>query len=234
METLDYHVIANKLMAKYQRPCCMLTKTVERKYAEDAHGAKLMAFDFVTYQGSARGCDKVGVTEFKDICAATGACDYTIGHQGAFGLGLPQDKIDAFVKSTDEQLANMSSEPIYYVDYIWTSDTADAQAILDIAEFDPYIGKDMDEPLVAIQGIKVTKDNITMMGAGTLKITLPNGINIIKFKSSEEEFQKLYSEYGYIEINIVGKCNANCWNNNVYPQIFLENYEIISSCAYIF
>ena len=53
-------------------------------------------------------------------------------------------------------------------------------------------------------------------------------------RSSEKEFQKLYSKYGYIEINIVGKCNANYWNNNVYPQIFLEDYEIVSSCAYIF
>jgi hypothetical protein len=61
METLEYHVIANKLMARYQRPCCMLTKTEE------------------SYQGSARGCDKVGVTEFKDICAATGVVDYVAG-----------------------------------------------------------------------------------------------------------------------------------------------------------
>ena len=37
----------------------------------------------------------------------------------------------------------------------------------------------------------------------TLKITLPNGISLIKFKSSEEEFNNLYSE-GYITINAVG------------------------------
>jgi single-stranded-DNA-specific exonuclease len=63
-------LIANKLMAKYQRPCCMLTERVK----EDGT---------VTYEGSARGCDKVDVTDFKSICAATGVCDYTVGHPGA-------------------------------------------------------------------------------------------------------------------------------------------------------
>ena len=72
-----------------------------------------------------------------------------------------------------------------------------------------------------------------MMGKGTIKITLPNGVNIIKF-NAEEDYNKLYSEKGYIEINLVGKCNANHWNDQIYPQIMLENYEIIYSCAYVF
>ena len=201
-------------MAKYQRPCCMLTKTIDKEYAEDAHGNKLITFNKVSYQGSARGCDKVGVTEFKDICAGTQVCDYTVGHQGAFGLGLPADKVDEFVVKTDEVLKDMSSEPMYYVDYIWTSQTASKQAILDIAELSPYWGKDVDEALIAIQGIQVTKDNITMMASNTVKITLPNGINLIKFRMPDEEYDKLYSEYGYVEIDIVGRCNCNEWNGN--------------------
>jgi len=214
-------LIANKLMAKYQRPCCMLTET------KDEDGK-------FSYQGSARGCDKVGITEFKSICAATQVCDYTIGHEGAFGLGLPADKINAFVESTDKQLANMASEPIYYVDYIWTPDTADSQAILDIAEFEPYIGKDMDEPLVAIYGIHVTKDNLTMMASNTVKITLPNGVTLIKFRMPDEEYNQLYSEYGYVEIDVVGTGNCNEWAGHKYAQILIKDYEITGRCAYVF
>ena len=213
-------LIANKLMAKYQRPCCMLTRT-------EKDGA-------ISYQGSARGCDKVGVTEFKDICAATGIADYVAGHQGAFGIGLPADKIDAFVKATDESLKNMASEPTYYVDYIWNQNEADAKSILEIAEMDKYWGKDMEEALVAVQGIQVTKSMLTMMASNTCKITLPNGIAMIKFKMSDEEFDKLYSENGYVEINVVAKCNRNEWNGNVSAQLMIENYEIVNECAYIF
>ena len=56
---------ANKIMAKYQRPCCILTKV------ENENG--------LSYQGSARGCDKVGITEFKDICEKTDVIMYAEG-----------------------------------------------------------------------------------------------------------------------------------------------------------
>ena len=180
------------------------------------------------------GCDKVGVTEFKDICAETGVCNYTVGHQGAFGLGLPQDKIEEFLVNTDKQLKDMSNEPIYYVDYIWDAGSADPTAIIDIANMAPYWGKDMDEALVAIQGIQITKDMITMMKSNTVKITLPNGVAMIKFRMPDEEYEKLVSEDGYVEINAVAKCNRNEWNGNVSAQLLLEDYEIISSCAYVF
>ena len=235
-------LIANKLMAKYQRPCCMLTKRECEYQGGEIEYSPNSVFPilhtkgekYISYEGSARGCDKVGVTEFKDICAGTGVCEYTIGHQGAFGLGLREENIDKFVKNTDYQLADMSTEPVYYVDYIWRANEVDPVAILDIADFDPYIGKDMDEPLVAIQGLQITKEMITMMASNTVKITLPNGVSIIKFRMPDEEYNKLYSENGYVEINVVGTCNVNEWNGNRYPQILLKDYEIVGRCAYVF
>ena len=214
-------LIANKLMARYQRPCCMLTKTT------DDNGD-------IIYQGSARGCDKVGVTEFKDICAATQSCEYTVGHQGAFGLGLRQENLSAFVENTDKQLANMASEPIYYVDYIWSAASVDPTAIIDIADMDPYWGKDIDEALVAVRGIQITKDMITMMKSNTVKITLPNNVSIIKFRMPDEEYERLISENGYVEIDAVCRCNKNEWNGNISAQLLLEDYEIVGECAYVF
>lgn len=53
---------------------------------------------------------------------------------------------------------------------------------------------------------------LTLMGLEknkpTLKITLPNKISLIKFGSSEEEYYNLLTE-GYIQLNVVGRCNAN-------------------------
>ena len=90
----------------------------------------------------------------------------------------------------------------------------------------------MDESLVAIEGIKITKDNITMMKSNTCKITLPNGIAMIKFRMPDEEFDKLYSENGYVEINVVGKANKNEWMGNVSGQILIEDYEIVNKKKY--
>lgn len=92
-------LIANKFQAKYQRPCCILTKVIEEekidvKYTETFDNF----FDIptpikITYQGSARGCNEVGVKEFKSLCADTGLCEYCTGHEGAFGLGIREENI---------------------------------------------------------------------------------------------------------------------------------------------
>ena len=213
-------LVANKIMARYQRPCCMLTK---REMNNE-----------VTYEGSARGCDKVGITEFKDVCAGTGVCNYTIGHQGAFGLGLPAEKVNEFLNKTDFALDNMASEPVYYVDYIWRANEIDPQDILDIGEMDEFWGKDCDEALVAIQGLQITKDMLTMMASNTMKIILPNNISMIKFRTPDEEFNKLYSENGYVEIDAICRCNCNNWGGNIYPQLFLDDYTINGVCGYVF
>ena len=70
---------ANKIMAKYQRPCCILTET-----DEVIPGMELCCFPpkpatRKVYQGSARGYDKSGITNFKDICEQTGVVEYAEG-----------------------------------------------------------------------------------------------------------------------------------------------------------
>ena len=235
-------LIANKLMAKYQRPCCMLTKRVKKIEEPEFEYSKKAVFpilhypgeEYIIYEGSARGCDKVDVTDFKGICAETGLCEYTVGHPGAFGLGLRADNLSSFVDKTDKALEDMASEPTYYVDYIWYPEDVDAQAILDIADLAPYTGKDIDESLIAIKGIKITKNMLTMMASNTVKITLPNGIAMIKFKMPDEEYNKLYSEDGFVEIDAVCRCNKNEWAGKVNPQLLVDDYEIIGGCAYVF
>lgn len=203
-------LVANKMMAKYQRPCCVLTKV-----NEDGK---------ITYQGSARGCDKVGINDFKQVCSDTGCVEYTIGHANAFGLSVRDNNISEFIKMTNEALKDISDEPIYYVDYIYDGENVDWQNILDIADMDCYWGKDVDESFIAIRNLTVTKDMVTLMSANknpTLKITLPNRISIIKFSSSQEE----YEMFDNVQVDIIGKCNKNEWLGNITPQIFIEDYE---------
>jgi hypothetical protein len=60
----------------------------------------------------------------------------------------------------------------------------------------------------------------------TLKLKL-NGIEAIKFKSSEEEFESLApNSYTTTIIDFVGKCDLNIWNGNIKPQIMIEDYEV--------
>ena len=79
-----------------------------------------------------------------------------------------------------------------------------------IEKYDIYVNDASYDDIV--KNLKVTKEMLTLMSPDkkpTLKITLPNKVSLIKFGSSQEEFNSLYSEEGYIVIDIVGKCNAN-------------------------
>lgn len=73
-------LIANKLMSKYQRPCCILFNTG----------------DF--YRGSARGYSKSGVENFREVCEQSNLIEYAQGHAAAFGLSIPIDNIKAFLE----------------------------------------------------------------------------------------------------------------------------------------
>ena len=215
---------ANKIMSKYQRPVCVLTKKTE----EDGR---------ISYQGSARGCDIVGITHFKDICAEAPGCIFAAGHQGAFGLGLGYDYPDAaevdgdwfyqFIDFVDEKLKDMPSESCYYVDYVWDLLTIDPSAILYIADMNDFIGKDVERPLVYIKGIKVNEDVFKVMKSNTLKYNLPN-IDIIQFGGTEEEIEK-FSTPQVITINAVCKCCINEWNYQRIPQLQMIDYEIVKN-----
>lgn len=229
-------LIANKFMAKYQRPCCILTKVTEKKLDLVGH-CHVDETEKVSYQGSARGCDLAGITEFKDICESTDLTLYQTGHQGAFGLGIAAENIDAFIQKTDELLADMSQEPVYYVDYIFDNTAIDPQVILDIACLDDLWGKDMDEPYVAIKGLKVKKEMVTVYRKkdNTLKITLPNHLSIMLFKAPDELCDRLQNNNpGYYIFDIVGRCNGNEWGGYVSPQILIKDYDITSQVAFDF
>lgn len=225
-------LVANKIMAKYQRPTCILTKCEETIMDMTPKDKATVT----CYRGSARGYERSGITNFKDICEDTGLCEYAQGHQNAFGLSIPDVNIQKFIEVTDYILKDMQSEPVYYVDYIFKGVDVNADKILDIAWLSDLWGQNMEESLICIEDLRVTKDNLTLMSPDkkpTLKITLPNRLALIKFGSSQEEYESLLST-GYMKMNVIGKCNANEWNGNVTPQLLIEDYEITGESKFDF
>ena len=232
-------LIANKFMAKYQRPCCILTKVTEKI---DNNTTK------VSYQGSARGYDKSGITNFKDICAAAPGVMFAEGHQGAFGLGIEcgyleeengaevyGDPIIQFLEYTDEVLKDMDSEPTYLVDFIYNGENVPPQDILDVAHMDDFWGKDFDEPYIVIENLKITKDMFIVYKkkTNTAKFTLSNKVNLLLF-NADDEFCELFENNACVTINVLGQCRENEWNGYITPQIEIKDFEIVSTNKYLF
>ena len=226
-------LIANKIMAKYQRPTCILTKVEIPKYTIDLDlppwEEQPLPQIVTTYQGSARGCEKVGVIDFKSICADTGVTMYQTGHPNAFGLGILEQNIPAFIQKTDAALVDMQDEAVYYVDYIYEGDNIQPIDILTIADMQDLWGKDIDEPYLCIKGICINSDMVTVYKKkdNTLKITLSNGISLMKFKATDEQCEMLQNSDGYYTLDVIGRANKNEWMGHVSAQIFIEDYEVI-------
>ena len=211
-------LIANKFMAKYQRPCCLLTRT-NREGKE-------------TYEGSMRGYTKTGIDSFKEVLEQCPGVIYVQGHDNAAGLGIKAECINDFIYKIDELLEDVSVEPIYRIDYNFNERDNNNQRILDIADMNDYWGQDIDRAYVNIN-FKVTNSNFKVMKSNTLKFSLPNGLSIIKFNGTEEEITR-FTTTGYLEVNAICKCNKNQWNGCVYPQLIMQDFEIVDSAKYYF
>jgi single-stranded-DNA-specific exonuclease len=212
-------LIANQLMARYQRPVLLLNKT------EDG------------WEGSGRGYDKSKFDNLREFLKESELVMYAEGHANALGVGITNDDFKEFIEYSNRELAEFDFTPCYKVDFIFNGGDFRAKDIVEIAELKSLWGQGVDEPFVAIEHINVYAGNVTLMSpdkSPTLKITLPNGTSLIKFKSSKEEYEKLHSEVGCITINVVGKCERNIWNGMVTPQIIIEDYEIVGEQKYYF
>lgn len=224
-------LVANKLMAKYQRCTAVLTKT--EKISEDSklefkNGTLLTFIGEVipVYVGSMRAYSQSGLDNFKDICEQSKGCYFVAGHQSAAGLGIYASQIEDFLADTDKALANLPETASYHVDYVWDEDNINGERIIDLANLNEYIMTNMPRSLVCIKEIIVDGDNLSVMGkkADTIKITAKCGIPLIKFGVSEDEMRELAA--GKV-IRAVCKPNANEWNGSITPQLMIEDYEIL-------
>ena len=229
-------LIANQLMSQYQRPVLLLNKTIQEVECLSTDGKRMLLKD-VAWEGSGRGYDKSKFDNLREFLKESGLVMYAEGHANALGVGIKDFNFDTFMNYSNKALADFDFTPCYKVDFIFIADDFNGKDIIKIAELKSLWGQGVEEPLVAIENIRVTSKNVALMSkdkSPTLKITLPNGTSLIKFKSSQEEYEKFYSELGYITINVVGTCGRNEWNGIVEPQIIIEDYEIIGQQKYYF
>lgn len=206
-------LIANILMDKYQRPILLLNETE----TEEDEPQK-------SWEGSARNYKYSEIADLRQFMENLPQTLYAQGHASAFGIGILDSRFNEFIEYTNELLKDVDFSPIYRVDTIFNEDV-DAEYILHINDLKPYYGTGFEEPYIAFEDIHVNSNNLQLMSKDknpTIKITLTNGAELLKFKSSEEEYESLLNTV----IDVVGKCSANTWMGRTTPQVMIEAYNI--------
>ena len=217
-------LVANELASKYQRPTLLLNK----KVSEDG---------VISWEGSGRNFSNSPIESFREFLLDTGFAMYSEGHGSAFGFGILDSDFEKFINYTDILLADFDFSPRYIVDKIYHYGNFNSNDIIKVAELKPIWGQGLEEPLVALEQLALQNCKIDLMSRDknpTLKITLPNGMSLIKFGSSEEEYDHIMeSDFNCVNMNIVGKCDKNEWGGRITPQMTIEDYEIVAK-KYIF
>ena len=219
-------LIANGLLETYHRPVLILNQVIEERDGEQV----------ITWQGSGRGYDNANLGSLRDLLVNSGLVDYAQGHAQAFGVGFPAENYDALVAYVNEAYKDFDCAPIYNVDLIWEgNDALSADEFAEIADEVQIWGKGVEDPLIAIEGFKVYGSQLNLYGLDkgkpTLNIKLDDGSSLVKFKSSEEEYELLHSDLGYVIINAVGTCTRSTWG---IPQFNIKDYEVIGKEDYYF
>lgn len=227
-------LIANGLLDTFCRPILILNKVIESVEIE-VDGKKITE-NKTYWRGSGRGYDKASLGSLRDLLEQSGLVEYAQGHAMAFGVSIPEENYDALVQYVDEAYKDFDCAPIYLVDLIWdgTKDLS-SKAFAEIADEEKIWGKGVEDPLIAIEGFRVYGKQLRLYGLEkgkpTLNIQLDDGSSLVKFKSSEEEYELLHSDLGYVIINAVGTCTRSNWG---IPQFMITDYEIIGRNDYYF
>lgn len=197
-------LIVNRLSSKYNKHVLLLS----------SNKAKL--------SGSGTGARNKEISDFRKWCELTGLFNFCAGHPSAFGCEMPSYNINKLY----DLIGTIPSSDIlvYNVDEIYNEKTLNKSTVSLIGSYDYLWGNKLDEPLFAIENIIINSSDISLMGKSknTIKFEY-NGINFIKFKASENEYEEIIKNENNI-FTIVGKFKVNEYGGNITPQILIENY----------
>ena len=160
-----------------------------------------------------------------------------LAHASAFGIGIREENLQAFIDKTNELLKDFDTTPCYFVDLEVSASQLTDNEVFAIGSNSDIWGQGLEEPLIAITNIRLTADDIHYMGEkkNTLKLTFPGRkTSMLKFNMKEDEMAMLDPRDGTITITAIGKCSLNHYMGNVTPQVMLEDFEIVKQTKWDF
>lgn len=216
-------VVAIKIAEQYNKPCILLKKHFDKKTKTTVFG------------GSARNIDNSPIDSFKDIVNSTGFVNGK-GHANAFGIvNLPVDDKEKAINMMNSILRNTEYDSTYRVDFILDINHVTIPLIIKLSQFEDIICQGIDEPMLAIENISLTRDCFEVFGKNEDTISfMVNDIKYIQFKCKEgnqlyDFLQNAWDDNDSITFNIVGKPSINEYNGIRTPQIIIEDVAVIST-----
>lgn len=207
-------LVATQLAKKFKRPVILGRKTKEGKFG-----------------GSARGYEKCGVENFKQVLTESGLFNFCEGHANAFGFEIEPEYFESLNIQLNSLIdSEIALEDIHEVDFIIPAQDMSASIIKIIHKYRDEWGSTLKEPLLAVEGIQVNKSDIQVHKNRTSTFVIKTGeYKLIKpyYKGDFDEMFDNGDENFYI--NIVGKCKVNKYEDRLTPAVEIVDIEVTDS-----
>lgn len=203
-------LVAMEIAKKYNKPCLALRKR------EDG-----------LYSGSGRNVNDCCIENLKNELDESGLCEWTAGHEGAFGLCIKRENIPKITDYFNQKYEGKMDDKTYKVDFI--KDNITYNFIKEIEEIKWLYCSFIEEPKMAVKDLIISPEYIEVFGKEPKrhwKFEI-NGIEYIKFNiPDEDELTKIDDIDCEITITLIGTVRVNKFAQKVTPQFIVTDYEI--------
>ena len=189
--------------------------------------------DDALYGGSGRAFDNCPIQDFRALVDECPYTDWANGHGGAFGHQIPKDNIELVQQWLNEQLADVSMEKVYEVDF--ELDAADLEmSMFQILDHNKTLwGHGVSEPLFAIQNLHISSENAKVCGKKQDTIQIYDEATNVKYvmffcKEDNELLQWISNNWGDQEadITVIGKLEINLYEGRMNCQVNIKDFTI--------
>ncbi len=216
-------VVAMKVADKLNKPCLLVQEGYDQK------NNKILA-------GSGRNINNSPIENLKDTLSSTGMFRYVSGHASAFGVGFNATMLEKINNVLNDKLKNIEYDSSYIVDYILKPEQVNFDLCYKLSQLDDYVGNGIEEPLVAVEMLYISRGNCKMFGktSNTIRITDDSGITYVQFFCKEgnplfDWLNDIWNDCDGLLVNVVGSPGINDYNGIKSPQITIRDVHVVDS-----
>ena len=183
--------------------------------------------------GSGRNFNNSPIESLKDQIDKTGLFTLAQGHANALGVSLLPENFEAARQCFNDQLKDVEYDSNYICDFVLDADELEVPFVQKIHNARYIWCHGVEEPLVAIENIVLSRQDIFVMGKNYDSIGFTyNDIRFVQFKLKDgDPIYDFVNEWegqqdDMINVDVVGECSINTYKGMMQPQFVIKDLNI--------
>lgn len=185
------------------------------------------------YGGSGRSFDNCPVEDFRALVDECPYVDWANGHNAAFGYQIPKNNIHLVQQWLNKQLADVSMEKVYNVDFEIDAEDLDTFMFQTLDQSKTLWGHGIHEPLFVIKNLHISSENTKVCGKKQDTVQIYDAETDVKYvmffcKEDNNLLCWINNNWGDQEayLTVVGTLGLNLYEGKLSTQVNIKDFTI--------